>query len=444
MVSRLDREFFSIRLARVHPSRSRRLGSALEKHLQLPDVSWIARVVLVSLAFAGWGCEQPPATPAVPSETPPAPSVTPLTAPSKTESDTSPVTRSAAETALAWLEQQVRAPAGDPTNPWALAHGLLAFGKDFATTDGRSAVTVVASFAEPRAGEPGQARRYGFAPEQNGKPVEPHAHLLVKTFLEIGLDPSFSLRAADGKTIDVRRLLTDMRASVRDPSNDHEWHDAAWWLTALELDPTSDPKSLAKLREAALVRLEADDAVISLSADNAFAPDAPMGVAKRNKTHIYGHPCGGLHFMQAVFRGAGRAESAELIARAGRQVDSLLARYRAERALYAEILRARPTVTLPVSGQQLKFFGHVLEALAVVDEVGLLRNDPTRAEAVATTRRQVAADLLRVIAQLQATGAYARLGEISAQQPQLYLDLIGDGCHAIHGLRNTLSVLPAL
>lgn len=354
-----------------------------------------------------------------------------------------PHTREAAERSLSWLTDQLRVPAGDPENPWALAHGLLAFGKDFKTRDGKSAVEVIASFAEHRASEGGRPDRYGFVAQQNGKPIEPHSYLFVKTFLEIGLDPSFKLPTADGTTIDVRRLLTDMRASVTQPSDDTGWHDSAWWLASMEMDATTDDAALTRLREAALSRLEADDAVIVSSQSDAFAADAPMGLAKRNKSHIYGHPCGGFHFMQAVLRGAKGNTSPDFIARVERQVRQLvLTRYRAERSLYREILRTHPAASLMINAQQLKFFGHLLETLAVVEEVGLVRHEGTFAFDVRSTRLSATGDLIETITQLENAKAYTRLPVLSVQQHQLFLDLIGDGCHAIHGLRVTLPVLP--
>jgi hypothetical protein len=346
--------------------------------------------------------------------------------------------RSAAERAIARLSEQLATPAGDPENPWALAHGLLAFGKDYQTRDGRSAVLVAASFAERKSGP---QPRYGFPLERGGKPVEPHSHLLLKTFLEIGLAPSFSFTAGDGAKIDLRRLLVDMRASVREPTTDAEWHDAAWWLAALELRPVPGEPELVRLREAALARLEADDAVLEADVAQPFAPSAPMGAAKRNKSHIYGHPCGGLHFVQAVLRGASASRDATVRTRVRRQLALLLRRYEAERNLYAETLHAHPEAALLVSGQELKFFGHFLETLALADQLGLLREDAALVEQVAVARGRATSDLLRTLAQLEQERAYARLSELGAQRAQLALDLIGDGCHALHGLRETVGVL---
>lgn len=364
--------------------------------------------------------------------------------------DVLPTTRAAAEQSLAWLEAQVRLPAADPDNPWALAHGLLAFGKDFRTRDGRSAVLVAAAFAEPqRTGGAGR-HRYGFPADRGGKPVEPHPYLLVKTFLEIGVDPTLRMNASDGTRIDLQRLIGDMRERVHAPTSDAEWRQAAWWIAALELDLVRSPNHLANLspetshlREAALVRLEADDAVIAMQMiPNAFSADAPMGAAKRNKTHIYGHPCGGLHFVQAVLRAAVNSGTPNLIARAVGQVRVLVSRARLERVLYAEMLRDHPDAKLLISGQQLKFFGHLLETLALADELGLLRGDADLSQSVSAARRQTTADLLGTLLRLKQARAYDRLPELAEKQSQLVLDLIGDGCHAIHGLRRTLAVLP--
>jgi hypothetical protein len=407
----------------------------------------LATTIVVAL-IASAGCERsapaarPPDTkalaPAAPtSAAPAAPSPT-GSALAKVEPTTQPIDRPAAERAIARLAQQLAVPAGDPENPWALAHGLLAFGRDFQTRDGRSALLVAASYAQP---EGGPKPRYDFPLAHGGKPVEPHSYLLVKTFLELGLAPSFTFTARDGAKIDVRRLLTDMRASLREPKSDAEWHDAAWWLSALELHPVPGQPDLARLREAALVRLEADDAVLVAEPADPFAPSAPMGAAKRSKSHIYGHPCGGLHFVQAVLRGASATRDAPVRARVHRQLALLLRRYEAERTLYADTLRAQPGALLLVSGQQLKFFGHLLETLALADELGVLRDDAALAGAVTAARRRAASDLLRTLSQLEQERAYLRLPELSAQRPQLALDLVGDGCHALHGLRVTLPVL---
>ena len=53
--------------------------------------------------------------------------------------------------------------------------------------------------------------------------------------------------------------------------------------------------SLDALRDAAVARLDADHRVVESArpAADGFAPTEPIGAAKRDKSHIYGHSCGG-------------------------------------------------------------------------------------------------------------------------------------------------------
>ena len=181
--------------------------------------------------------------------------------------------------------------------------------------------------------------------------------MIVKTFLEIGLAPATKLRAADGAEISVRSLLSDLRARIHLPQRDTDWYDAAWWISALELDPERDDRLLTPVREAALARLEADDAVLAADAPEPFAPTAPMGAAKRNKSHIYGHPCGGLHFVQAVLRAASASDSAQVVqfTPMALQAYAMLEEPNADLRYHAAILNAQ--------------VGRFPEALALADSI---------------------------------------------------------------------------
>ena len=68
-----------------------------------------------------------------------------------TKKDTDPFSkfRTEAETRLKRLEGYVMRGASDPENPWALAHGILAFGPNLKATNGRLAIDVmVEDFAQ--------------------------------------------------------------------------------------------------------------------------------------------------------------------------------------------------------------------------------------------------------------------------------------------------------
>ena len=70
------------------------------------------------------------------------------------------------DAALATLGKVIDTWDADPDNPWAIAHGLLARGKDFRLSDGRESVAYLfAYFAEPRTA--GTATLLGF-PSSHG------------------------------------------------------------------------------------------------------------------------------------------------------------------------------------------------------------------------------------------------------------------------------------
>src|SRR6185503_1626305 len=92
----------------------------------------------------------------------------------------------AMEQARAQLAKWVETGAGDPQNGWAMAHGLIAFGKDLRTTDGRLAVDVLASYATVET--EGGVKRVRFARRApSGVVLAPHTDLIIKKMLEGGV-----------------------------------------------------------------------------------------------------------------------------------------------------------------------------------------------------------------------------------------------------------------
>ena len=227
---------------------------------------------------------------------------------------------------------------------------------------------------------------------------------------------------------------------MRTPTTDDDWLRAAWWIEALHLagDATTTI-DLARLREATIARVETDNSILALDPGaTPFAATAPMGAAKRAKSHIYAHACGGLHLVQAGLRAAADGGSAEHAKRARHQLKLLVARYRAERELYGGLLQTMPMRADMLGAQQLKFFGHLLETLALAASLGLATGDVV----IERARVDAAADLVGAIETLKRVRAYDALEMFGRTRPQMRLDLIGDGCHAVRGLGSTLAILP--
>lgn len=359
-------------------------------------------------------------------------------------------TRSEVKSTLATLEHDVKAGASDAKMPWALAHGLLAFGPHFEADDGRPAVDVIASFAVRKRVD--GKTLYDFPEKKGDSLVESHDNLQVKSMLDAGVPLDRKLVTADATQVTLARLVHDMQRTAHVPANDADWHQEAWTLSAWVLDQRLGDKDKlesavnpAKLRAAALTRLEQDDQVLTdFHGDptGAFDPGSPLRQAKQKRTGIYGHSCGGLHLVQAVIQSVMQGGDAAQKRRLRKQLGVLLFRYEAERHAYAELLARHPEAGLVLRAQQQKFFGHLLETLGLARSLGAYDTRSEGGRHIDRVMLEAAGDLANTVKELSRGGVYQRLDAIRKQREQTYLDLIGDGCHAIRGLRRTLAVLP--
>ena len=330
-----------------------------------------------------------------------------------------PTARKDLERAIAELEKLSKPGASDPASPWALAHGLLAFGPEHTASDGRLAIDVIGTFAEKEDG------RWGF-PEA----VEPHRHILVKTLLEVGVP----LEREIAKGVTLKTLVVDMQKGAELPKNDRDWHHAAWLLMALQHGEKNkiqfrDGLSTEALGKAALERLEADHRVVS---------QVSLREAKEKKLGIYAHSCGGMHLVQAVVAAQTEPEPA----RVARQLGVIAYRYETEREAADKLLAEHPEHGLSVRVQKLKLGGHVIETLMLARRVGAYRPGTEGGDKLDSILRLAVSDVVEVAGELDHGGVPARLAQIRKDREQTYLDLVGDGCHAIHGLREALALYP--
>ncbi len=329
------------------------------------------------------------------------------------------------------LHTQCRAWAADPKNPWALAHGITAEGGAFKARDGRLAADVIVSDFLRREGtsSPPNLRFDTFAAD--GTPIEPHPNLLVKTLLLAGTPPSRVFQTGAGP-LTLGAMVEDLERDFRrDAALSPQ---GAWTLDALShalpagasFTPRSgEPVRIDALMDEALALLEREQAEL-LAGMKAHAPQVP-----KNKRGIYAHPCGGLHLFQAVATHARHAAVRKAWgARFTTQLDVLFYRLQSESRQYdAALAAAPPEWRLPVLVQMMKFYGHFLETL------GRLRAEtdwkPTAAQLQGV--KQAAALLDGAVRRLEAEGAWKNMPTLKTSKPQLYLDLIGDACHAAHG-----------
>ncbi|RYZ40293.1 MAG: hypothetical protein EOO71_16755 [Myxococcaceae bacterium] len=305
-------------------------------------------------------------------------------------------------------------------------------GKAFRTRDGRAASdAIVAGFLRREPADAKTSTRFffdAFAPD--GTPVEPHPALQVKTFLLAGYPLSHPFPASWGP-VSLRELVTSLQHDFRPALATSP--EGAWALDALShvhrpggsfQDGTGQTVRMDAVMDTALGTLE--------SANAALTQGLKAGLAEvpKNKQGIYAHPCGGLHFFQAVagwarFPTVRKAWGARLDA----QVDVLVYRLGSEARQYEAALVAAPAYRIPVLVQMVKFYGHWLEALGRYrDETGW-KPTPAQAKAVAEARAALEGATLR----LEATGAFRDTATLAREEPQLALDLVGDACHAARG-----------
>jgi len=338
------------------------------------------------------------------------------------------ITAAEIEKYIAVLGRAVKGGASEAANPWALAHGLLAFGPDFEASNGKPAIDVIASFGLAEKTKAGLLVRFPGQTEA-GDPVEPHNNLMVKAMAEVGVPIGRAFTLKDGTKVTLRELLRTAEVDSKVPANDRAWHDFAWTYSAVLAmnGKPADPGPVLAL--ATLSYLEEQQAFLT----RLMELRKPEQVEKK-KQLIYSHTCGGLHLVQAALRGAVSLEEQHK-ARARIQLDTVLFRWEGERRIYRDMLRKFPQYKTVLRTQELKFYGHVLETIGLAVKWGLVPADETLKARTAPIVR----DLMSTVDELYVD--FADLQSVRTAAKQTYLDLIGDGCHAIRGLREVLVAL---
>ena len=339
--------------------------------------------------------------------------------------------RGAAKRLKEWVK---KAGVDDPNEPWVLAHGLAAFGKNFKAKKGGAAVDVISrGFLEEH--RIGGKVAYRSFPEHVGKTaVEPHRHLISKSMLEAGVPLSRKLKLKKG-TVTLDQLVADAERTFVVPRTDAEWRNFAWTFDTLLLARGKKGKvksgtAAIDLRELALRvvhRVEAEQAfLVPLLQEG--RPDK----VKKRKQAIYAHSCGGIHLIQSAVRAAAYLQDENVNRIMKQQLALLIFRWDAERRIYKTYGARDPASAVLIIIQELKFYGHLLETLALAQASGLLEAEL----AIRVEVQHMAGDLVDTINKME--GLYVKADELRKVHPQGYYDLLGDGCHAIRGLETTL------
>ncbi|MDC0708476.1 hypothetical protein POL68_08350 [Stigmatella sp. ncwal1] len=321
--------------------------------------------------------------------------------------------------------------AQEPGTPWALAHGITLEGRDFRARDGRRAVDVIVSDFLRRDAAPG-GRGLFFEPSTpQGQPVAPHPALLEKTLVLAGVPLGRKFQTDEGP-VTLKHLVEALQRTFRPALASSA--EGAWTLDALGHVLT--PGASFQNGAGETVRIDAvmDEALVTLErAQSELAEGMKAGLPQvpKRKQGIYTHPCGGLHFFQAVASWARhpavrRAWGGRLEA----QVDVLLYRLGSEARQYEAALATAPQHRLALLSQSLKFYGHFLETLGRYRKENGWRPSASQQRAVVRAHQLLEATVRR----LGEAQAFQRMPTLAREEPQLFWDLLGDSCHAAHGL----------
>ncbi len=319
----------------------------------------------------------------------------------------------------------VRQWATRPEDPWAVCHGVRAMGRDFMIKGGRRAVdwlletqlAPVTANGKSALGFPGS--------------VEVHPNMFLKTLLEAGVpvDHGFThqgQRRTLHEVVEGARALFRPREVITQP-NMLPWSLIAFARTTSPLrgrwtNAWGESVDFDLVVESALRLLEE----ASLPVAQAMREDRP----ETAKAPVHAFTCGGTHMLyglltavQAGYTGRDR------VGRVRRQVDLLVWRLHADLGLIDRFYRERaasPGVHWYEVDAKVKFLGHGEECLAF----GVQRRVVKLTEVQQGQRRVAVRTLRRMIEDMQARD----LAQALAIDPELSRQLVGDTCHARHGL----------
>jgi hypothetical protein len=322
----------------------------------------------------------------------------------------------------------IRRCAVTPDDPWIVAHGLRGMGRDFAVNGGRRAVDYLLQDVLVTVPANGKSL-LGFPVD-----VEGHSNMFLKTMLEAGVPLDYTF-THEGQRRTLRDVVDGARGLFRPKLVVQVPNNLPWSLIALTRTNTpsrqqwnnawGEPVDLDVVVESSLRLLE--------QASLPLAEAMREGRPETASAPVHSFTCGGTHMiyglLAAVHAGYAGKDRRE---RMRQQVDLLVWRLRADLDLIDRFYGTKvssPGATWYELDAKLKLLGHGEECLAfaTLHEVVPLTSAQRerRQEAVATLKR-----LLRDLGSRD-------LAHAKALDRELYRQLVGDACHARHGLTLT-------
>ncbi len=345
------------------------------------------------------------------------------------------------------LGKVVETDAGDPDNPWAIAHGMLARGTAFRLSNGKEAMPhLFAAWSEKRSA--GGQDFVGFPKQRGSVRIEPHTDLILKNATEGGFAPDTAYDGPAGsRTLADLYRWTVLKTYLVPQSNHSSFdgpNDLPWGLQALAAwAPAPTEGGTPELQWQALDGTPMDldfltsFTVAVLTQESAFMFEAMQKKQdfQRVGQPLFSYTCGGSHLVQgasyAVARGFGSAKDRKAVEA---QVPLLFYRLPIELSIYDDALKRNPKHRTRLLVQRMKFLGHWLETVSKMQATGIFTPDDQQLRLI----EGAAQNLSLAVDALAKTATFDQLPKIRQQDEQLYLDIVGDASHAVRGLELAL------
>lgn len=311
---------------------------------------------------------------------------------------------------------------------WVLMHGVRAMGRDLAIK-GESAVDLLCSRFLKQKSVAGKA--YLYMPAEH----EGHTDAFLKTILEAGVSPSHRFRL-NGAQYTVGDLAHSAKGLFRFDPKTIDRDDIAWTLIAfsLQIPPSHDTWTNAygqQIRFADLVRFGFDTLD---ETTQRFRRAKERGVMPEEKDAIMAFTCGGTHLVYGLASCVGNGyRRDDFVQRLQAHLDLLVWRLQTDGHLMERFYRqSSPPPGLEgiydlfFRDAMMKFYGHSFEILSYVKRKRLFT--PTADQAHAIERAGV------TLAEAMKGLDGVNLLEFRKSNLRLFHLLVGDACHAYHGI----------
>jgi hypothetical protein len=317
------------------------------------------------------------------------------------------------------LREVVQRRALQSTEPWLMAHVVLALGAD--AKDGKRSLVdaMVADSLELVTIDGKTYPRFSLEVERH-----PFHFLQILQAVDVPYDHRFVTPRGSF----TRREIVHGSEAVFDPKSHLD--EYSWTISVLahEFPPDRDRFENARGQEVVVSSLVAEHL---RDTETAYAATfASMNEGKPfGRGLIHTKACNGAHLIYGLIdalRYGYRRD--DLPAKFDRLARATIFRLQLEQKLVDATLRGNdPMVRLNADAVKLSFLGHVLEDLGYARSCGVLTFDPAQLAAIAVARRQLGGVVERLTSEHD-------LDLLRANVPNAYILVLGDACHALRGM----------